>query len=71
VAANFCGFLRGKPYVIRFVEPRSGRRAVGEWLVEMPHIPPILFPAGPQDNDAAVRRTAEALLSLVLPEEDP
>jgi hypothetical protein len=69
VAASLCGFLRGKPYLIRFVQPRSGRCAVGEWLVEMPGIPPILFPAGRQDNDAAVRRAAEELLALLIPED--
>lgn len=69
MAPSLCGFLRGRPYVIRFIQPRSGRRAVGEWLVEMPGIPPILFPAVRQDNDAAVRRAAEELLMLLLPED--
>ena len=69
VAASLCGFLRGKPYVIRFVQPRSGRRAVGEWLVEMVGIPPIMFPAGQWDNEAGVRRAAEELLALLLPED--
>lgn len=69
VAASLCGFLRGKPYVIRFVQPRSGRRAVGEWLVEMAGIPPIMFPAGQRDNEAGVRRAAEELLALLLPED--
>jgi hypothetical protein len=35
----------------------------------MPDIPPILFAAGPQDNDAEVRRAAEELLALLLPED--
>jgi len=69
MAASFCGFLRGKPYMIRFVQPRSGRHAVGEWLVEMPGIPPILFPAGQQDDEAVVRRAAEGLLAQLLPED--
>lgn len=65
---SFCGFLRGMPYAIRFVEARRGRNCLGEWLVEMPGIPPITFPASPNDSDAAVRRLAERYLMLVLPE---
>ena len=57
------------PYVIRFVGPRPGRNGPGEWLVEMPGIPPLTFPGSPNDSDAAVRRLAERYLMLVLPEE--
>ena len=67
--SSFCGFLRGTPYVVRFVEPRPGRSGCGEWLVEMPGIPPIMFPGSPKDSDATVRRLAERYLMLVLPEE--
>jgi hypothetical protein len=66
---SFSGFLRGTPYVVRFVEPRSGRKSSGEWLVEMPGVPPIMFPGSPDDSSAAVRRSAERYLALVLPEE--
>ena len=55
--------------MVRFVEPRPGRSGPGEWLVEMPGIPPILFPGSPNDSNAAVRRLAERYLMLVLPEE--
>ena len=67
--SSFCGFLWGKPYVVRFVEPRPGRSGPGEWLVEMRGIPPILFPGSPDDSNAAVRRSAERYLMLVLPAE--
>lgn len=65
-ASSFCGFLRGKPYVVRLV---AGTRGPGEWLVEMSGLPPIVFPARPGDSDAAVRHTAEQLLMLTLPED--
>jgi len=32
-------------------------------------IPPIMFPAGQWDNEAGVRRAAEELLALLLPED--
>jgi len=32
-------------------------------------IPPIMFPAGQRDNEAGVRRAAEELLALLLPED--
>jgi len=67
--SSFCGFLRGTPYAVRFVEPRPGRNRLGEWVVEMPGIPPITFPGSPSDSNAAVRRSAERFLTLLLPEE--
>jgi hypothetical protein len=67
--SSFCGFLRGTPYVVRFVEPRPGRSGPGEWRVEMRGVPPILFPGSPNDSNAAVRRSAERYLMLVLPAE--
>jgi hypothetical protein len=69
MASSFCGFLRGRTYVARFVKPRSGRNALGEWLVEMPGIPSIVFPGSPNDSETSVRRSAERFLMLVLPEE--
>jgi hypothetical protein len=69
MASSLCGFLRGKPYVVRVVEARSGRNAPREWLVEMRGIPPILFPGSPTDSETSVRRSAERFLMLVLPEE--
>jgi hypothetical protein len=65
---SMCGFLRGKPYVVRFIERRARRDASGEWLLEMPGIPPILFPAARSDTEATVRHLAERLLLSVLPE---
>ena len=69
MVSSFCGFLRGKPYVVRLVDPQSGRNAHGEWLVEMPGIPPILFPGSPGESETSVRRSAERFLMLVFPEE--
>jgi hypothetical protein len=65
---SLCGFLQGKPYVVRFIEPRARRDASGEWLLEMSGIPPILFPAARGDTETTVRHMAERLLLSVLPE---
>ena len=67
--SSFCGFLRGRLYVVRFEDSKPRRHGVGEWLVEMPGIPPILFPGSGDDSEAAVRQTAERYLMLLLPEE--
>ncbi len=66
---SLCGFLRGKPYVVRLVEPQARRDASGEWLLEMSGIPPILFPAARGDTETTVRAMAERLLLSVMPEE--
>jgi hypothetical protein len=69
VPTSLCGFLRGKAYVVRFVERRARRRPSGEWLLEMSGIPPILFPAARGDTETTVRAMAKGLLLAVLPEE--
>jgi len=69
VRLSLVGFLRRRPYVVRFVEPQSRRDGLGQWLIEMAGIPPTLFPAASGDTEATVRETTERILMRVLPEE--
>jgi hypothetical protein len=69
VRLSLFGFLRGRPYVVRFVEPRSRWDGLGQWLIEMGGIPPTLFPAARGDTETTVRATTERILTRVLPEE--
>jgi hypothetical protein len=69
MGSSIFGFLRGRPYVVRLVEAHVGKKGSGEWLVEMPGIPPVMFPQAAGDSDITVRRTAEGYLALLLPEE--
>ncbi len=71
MGSSICGFLRGRPYVVRPADGRGGARHPREWLVEMPGMPPVLFPRTAGDTDITVRRTAERYLALLLPEESP
>ncbi len=66
---SICGFLRGRPYVVRLADGRPGTGQPREWLVEMPGVPPVLFPRAPGDTDITVRRAAERYLAVLLPEE--
>jgi hypothetical protein len=69
VCLSLLGFLRGRPYIVRFVEPQSRWDGLGQWLIEMGGIPPTLFPAARGDTEATVRATTERILTRVLPEE--
>jgi hypothetical protein len=67
--SSFCGFLRGRAYVVRRAEARARRGGAGEWRLEMAGVPPILFPATGVDTEESVRATAGRLLVGVLPED--
>jgi len=62
VPASYWGVLARRPYVVRWLD-------TGEWRIDMPGIPPILFPAAVDDSEASIRHRAEHLLILVLPED--
>ena len=62
------GDVRGRPYVVRFVEPQSRWDGLGQWLIEMAGVPQTLFPALRGDTEARVRETTERILARVLPE---
>jgi hypothetical protein len=66
---SLCGFLRGRPYVVRFVPPQSRWDGLGQWLIEMGGVPRTLFPAARGDTETTVRATTERILMRVLPEE--
>lgn len=63
------GLLRRRPYTVRWVEGTGRWRGAGEWRIEMPGVPPILFPAAHDDSETKVRTMAEQIVALVLPED--
>ena len=70
MVSGFCGFLWGKPYVVRFVESRTGRGGAGEWLMEMPGIPTIFFPGGEMDPVTAFGAAAVTAMMVFYAMED-
>jgi len=68
LSGSFCGFLGHRPYVVRLLDVGETADATSEWLIEMPGLPAILFPGTSDDEEATIRRKAEHLLRLVIPE---
>ena len=66
---NLEGLSGRRPYTVRWVEGTGRWRGLGEWCIEMPGVPPILFPAAQEDNETKVRAMAERILARVLPED--